>query len=67
MTYSNRGFAYYNQEEYEKAIVDYSKSIELDPTDAGVYSLRGLAYELLGDEKKAAADSAKAKELGFEP
>ena len=41
--------------QYEGAIIDYSKAIELEPKDAYLYFFRGLSYEsleLYGDALK---------------
>ena len=42
--YTNRGVAYKNLGEYQKAIDDYSKAIEIDPKLASAYNNRGVAY-----------------------
>ena len=74
--YNNRGIAYSEQGEFEKAIADLTKAIELDPTDAPAYKNRGDAYWQEGELDKATADynkvieldpvfDAEAKPLGF--
>jgi tetratricopeptide (TPR) repeat protein len=46
------------------AIEDFTKAIELDPKNAGIYyESRAIAYELNQQEDKAIADRNKAKEL----
>ena len=40
----NRGNAYRHLHQYDKAIADYSKAIELSPDDADAWTNRGLAY-----------------------
>ena len=67
IAYSNRGLAYYNQGNVEKAIADLTIAIELDPAYAIAYYNRGFMFERLGDKENAEADYAKAKELGYEP
>ena len=52
-------------QEYEQAIQDYSKSIQLNPNLPNSYYGRGLAYEKLDNMTAAQADFAKAKELGY--
>ena len=42
--YYNRGIAYGDKGEYDKAIEDYSKAIELNPEYAEAYNNRGNAY-----------------------
>ena len=39
----NRGFAYYRQGDYDRALEDYTKALELSPDDAEVYFDRGIA------------------------
>ena len=63
MAYNNRGFAYANLKQTEKAIGDYTKAIQLDPKLPLAYTNRGTAYKELGKEKEAEADFAKAKML----
>jgi len=66
--YVRQAFVYVEQGDYEQAIADYTKAIELDPGDAGVYYYRGFAYTDLGNYEKAIADYIKAgnayRELG---
>jgi len=64
--YNNRGLAYMNLEEYEKAISDYNKAIELNPEDADVYNNRGDAYRNLKEYEEAIGDYNKAIELNPE-
>ena len=68
--YFNRGIAYYEQKEYELAISDYDKFIELNPNYADAYFGRGLAYADLGQVyadkgmyERSIADFSKAIEL----
>ena len=49
--------------EYEKAIQDYTKTIELNPSDAAAYSIRGDCYSELAQYEKAINDYSKAIEL----
>ena len=49
--------------QYEQAIVEFDKAIELDPNYPKVYANRGLAYSSLGEYDKAIADYSKAIEL----
>jgi len=50
--------------EYDRAIFDYSKAIEIDPNLARPYDNRGTIYMLTGDTEKACSDFVRACELG---
>ncbi|RLG44327.1 MAG: hypothetical protein DRN81_04785 [Thermoproteota archaeon] len=59
----NRGFSFCNLGQYEKAINDFNKAIEIDPSDAVAYTNRGTAYDNLGQYDKAIDDYNKAIEI----
>jgi lipoprotein NlpI len=61
--YYNRAMAYYNSEDIERAIADYTKVIELDPQHADAYNHRGLAYQHSGAIDRAIIDYGKAIEI----
>ena len=61
--YYSRGLAYDIKSEYDRAIEDYSKAIELEPDYAGAYNNRGATYERNGDYDRAIEDFSKAIEL----
>ena len=63
ISYYYRGLAYYELKDYNKAIADCSKSIELDPDDLKVYQNRGDAYCNLGNYDEAIKDFAVVSEL----
>ena len=42
--YINRASAYYATGDYNRSIADYTEAARLKPSDANVYSGRGLAY-----------------------
>ena len=42
--YINRGHAYINKGDYDRAIADYTEAIRLDPKYAIAYGNRGKAY-----------------------
>lgn len=54
--YNNRGLAYFDQGEYDKAIADFSRAIELKRDYADGYYNRGLAYHKKAEYNKAIAD-----------
>ena len=60
--YKNRGHVYQARGDYDRAIADYSKAIEIDPQEAGAFHRRGLAYYLKGDYDRAISDYNKAIE-----
>jgi tetratricopeptide (TPR) repeat protein len=61
-----QGNAYYGKGQYDLAISEYTKAIEIDPKCGDAYHNRSLAWAKKGDYDKANADYAKAKELGYE-
>lgn len=64
IAYFGRGRAYAMNDEWERAIADYSSAIERDPTLVAAYIYRGKAYqELSYDDPRALADLNKAIEL----
>jgi len=65
MAYNNRGNAFYQKTDYEKAINDYDKAISINNTFEMAYLNRGISKEMLRDETGACKDWAKADELGL--
>ena len=63
IAYFNSGIAKNDLKDYEGAIADYNKAIELDPDDTVAYLNRGFAKENLGDLNGACADWRKAASL----
>ena len=65
--YKIRGCIYYDRNEYEKAIEDFTQAINsLDDAledKAVVYKLRGKCYRVIGEEDRANSDFTKAEEL----
>ena len=59
----DRGIAKHTKGDLDGAIADFSKAIELKPTDAIAYCNRGIAKEKKGDLDGAIADYSKAIEL----
>jgi len=56
IAYNNRGDAKYELKDYQSAIDDYNKAIEIKKQAPGVYSNRGNSKKELGDFKGAIAD-----------
>ena len=54
--YNERGNTYYDLQQYDKALADYSKAIEIDPYFAKAYYNRGIIYDDLQQYDKALAD-----------
>jgi len=59
----NKGVDFYDKEDWDTAIACCSEAIRLKPDYAVAYYVRGNAYKEKGDQAKADADFAKAKEL----
>ncbi len=49
--------------QYERAIADFTKAIEIDPNDPKAYNNRGVAYGNKGQYDQAIADFTKALEI----
>ena len=63
--YYNRGCAYADKGNYDKAIADLTETIQMNPQLAEAYYNRGLAYSRKGEKTKAEEDSAHARKLGY--
>jgi tetratricopeptide (TPR) repeat protein len=61
--YNNRGNAYSVKGEFDQAISDYTKAIELNPKLDFAYSNRGNAYKDKGQFDEAITDYSRAIEL----
>jgi Tfp pilus assembly protein PilF len=64
-TYHTLGFSYFDKGEYDMAIADFSKAINLDPEFLLAYYNRGVAYFDKGDFDQAINDFSRAMELGL--
>jgi tetratricopeptide (TPR) repeat protein len=64
-TYYNRGNAYEKKGQYDKAISDFTKAIEINPRHADAYYSRGVVYYYKKDYEKALDDFYKAQKLGL--
>ncbi len=65
--YESRGMSYGSGQinDYDKAIMDYSKAIELEPNNDEFYFGRALCYYYKKDYSKTWDDIHKAEQLGF--
>jgi len=64
-TYNDRGYDYFEKGQYDLAIKEFSKSIEINPRAdyAYAYNYRGLAYRVKGQYDLAIKDLTKAIEI----
>lgn len=62
--YQNRGYALLRLHEFNRAIPDLTRAIQIHPKQPENYLNRARAYELLGMSKEGARDRAMAKGLG---
>lgn len=66
-TYNDRGLSYVEKGQYDHAILDFNKAIEINPSIPELYYNRGLAYaKYKGQYDKAILDFNKAIELMVE-
>ncbi len=63
--HSNRGYAYAEKGQFDRAIRDFNKAIKGDPKDDNAYNYRGVAYMKKKQYARALADFNKA--IGLEP
>jgi tetratricopeptide (TPR) repeat protein len=63
--HANRGRAYGGKGQYEQAIRDLDKAIELNPQDAGAHATRGRVYLATGKHDDAIRDLDQA--IAFDP
>jgi len=63
ITYNERANAYVDSKQYEKALADYNKSIDLDPKMALAYYCRGEMFLSLGKARQALIDFDSACQL----
>jgi tetratricopeptide (TPR) repeat protein len=55
--------AHYEKAEFDRAIADLNKAIEINPKSALAYSNLGWTYEAMGDEREAITQYRKALEI----
>ena len=57
------GNTHHDKGEYDSAIANYTKAIDINARDAVAYNNRGIAYRAKGDNDSAIADYTKAIEI----
>jgi tetratricopeptide (TPR) repeat protein len=55
--FAGRGMMFHMQGDYKRAVDDFNKAIELNPTEADCYGQRAICYAEMGQYEKAAADA----------
>ncbi len=63
--YNNMGFCKYKLNDFDAALNDINKSLELNENNPMAYKNRALIYLAKGENETACADLQKALELGF--
>ena len=53
--------------QYDQALADLTKAVEISPGDAETRFFRGAVYALTDEREKALADLTAALELGLDP
>src|SRR5262249_16100170 len=56
ISFYNRGIFYYDKDDLDKAIADYTRAIELSPEYSSAYNNRGNAWSAKDDLERALAD-----------
>jgi tetratricopeptide (TPR) repeat protein len=60
ISYYNRGIFYYDKDDNDRAIADYTKALELSPNYTSAFNNRGNAYAAKGELDRAIADYDQA-------
>src|SRR5262249_9689523 len=63
IAYRNRGIAWRDKGDNDRAIADFSEAVRVDPKHAGAYRSRGTIHLYSGSLPKALADLNQATEL----
>jgi tetratricopeptide (TPR) repeat protein len=61
--FNNRGMAYQDKSQIDRAIQDFNQSIGLDPDNARAFNNRGRAYDAKGEHDRAIEDYDQAVRL----
>jgi Tfp pilus assembly protein PilF len=63
--YIDRAIAYEEKGQFDQAVDDFTKALEIDPKNAGAYYYRGSAYYYKKEYDKSWKDIKKAQDLGY--
>ena len=63
LTHTNRGTAYLRKGQYDAAIGEYNKALQINPRSAVAYYNRSVAYTSKGQYDKAVTDCSSALQL----
>jgi len=63
LAYQNRGWSYRGKSEFDRALADYDRALQLDPKNARLIFARGFTHYLAGSLAKALADVSQANAL----
>ncbi len=63
MVYSQQGLDKYQQKDYAGSVTAFTKAINAQPTNQNFYTMRGTAYEDMGNDIDAEKDFRKTLEL----
>jgi tetratricopeptide (TPR) repeat protein len=61
--YTNRGFAYVNNGQFEKSLIDFNKALEMGSPSCDLYLGKGIANFKMNDYISAISDITKALEM----
>lgn len=62
-SHNSSGYEYYQQKDYDRAIVEFTEALKLDPDSVYAYVQRGNVYLMKGDRNRARTDWRKALEI----
>jgi tetratricopeptide (TPR) repeat protein len=63
MVYSQLGLEKYEKKDYTGAVAEFTKAINAQPNNQNFYTMRGTAYEDIGNDTEAEKDFRKTLEL----
>jgi tetratricopeptide (TPR) repeat protein len=63
MEHNERGIRYSEKGQYDLALAEFNKALEIYPLSVEIYNNRGITYSIRGDYDRAIADFTKAVKL----